>query len=62
MKTKEMLEQLDSKYLSGGLITEIKQKLRQLEDIKDLLREMWELSTQRDDIQYDLAMIFWEDK
>ena len=35
-------------------IDEVVQKLRQLGDIKRMLWEMWDLSAQRDEIQFDI--------
>ncbi len=57
MKTKEILEQLNSKYLSGGLITEIIEKLRQLEDMKRVMGELLDASTTIDELCCDLLDI-----
>ena len=68
MKTKELIEKLKTvktsqhQYdvpvrLSDSELDEVIQKLRQLEDIKKMLREMWDLSSERDDIQYDITEI-----
>jgi len=38
-------------------IDEVVQKLRQLGDIKRMLWEMWDLSSQRDEIQFDITEI-----
>lgn len=58
MKTKELIEEL--KWVmdtEGKVYQEIIEKLRQLEDVKRMLHEMWDLSSQRDDIQWDLNKI-----
>jgi len=38
-------------------IDEVVQKLRQLGDIKRMLWEMWDLSSERDEIQFDITEI-----
>ena len=69
MKTNELIELLrrevgtvESKNVVDTMRDEIIEKLRQLEDIKKILWEMWELSTERDEIQWDLTKILTEEK
>lgn len=69
VKTKELIEKVNNAYLlidgdsekSWEVKDEIVEKLRQLEDIKRMLREMWELLSERDEVQWDLTQIL-EDK
>ena len=58
MKTSELIEGLKaSLHTDCVLYNEVIQKLRQLEDIKKMLREMWDLSSERDEIQFDITEI-----